>query len=98
VVSEMGENCDALRLKWAVHKSREPIRNAVSLVRLHWMQSCFFMPCSPQSIKNEDYIYHLLAGALLFAGLEILPPAFRYLRRRYRENRLLFGMSPGRDI
>ena len=61
-------------------------------------ESCFFMPCSPQSIKNEDYIYHLLAGALLFAGLEILPPAFRYLRRRYRENRLLFGMSPGRDI
>ena len=32
VVSEIGENGDALGLKWAAHKFREPIRNAVSLI------------------------------------------------------------------
>jgi len=50
-------------------------------------ESCFFMPCSPQSIKDDDQIYALLAGVFLFVGLEGLPPAFKYLRRRYRETR-----------
>lgn len=42
-------------------------------------ESCFFMPCSPQSIKDEDQIYALLASLFLFIGLEGLPPALKYL-------------------
>jgi hypothetical protein len=55
-------------------------------------ESCFFMPCSPQSIKDEDQIYSLLAGIFLFVGLEVFPPAFRRLRQWYRDNRLFVQM------
>jgi hypothetical protein len=52
-------------------------------------ESCFFMQCAPQSIKEEDQLYALLAG--LFAlGYEIAPHAFKKLRDRYRERRLFF--------
>jgi hypothetical protein len=55
-------------------------------------ESCFFMPCSPQSIKDEDQIYALLAGIFLFVGLEAFPPAFKRLRQWYRDNRLFVQM------
>ena len=55
-------------------------------------ESCFFMPCSPQSIKDEDQIYALLAGIFLFVGLEVFPSAFRRLRQWYRDNRLFVQM------
>ena len=58
-------------------------------------QSCIFMPCSPQSIKDEDQIYALLAGIFLFVGLEVFPPAFRRLRQWYRDNRLFVQMVEG---
>ena len=58
-------------------------------------ESCFFMPCSPQSIKDEDQIYALLAGIFLCVGLEVFPPAFRRLRQWYRDNRLFVQMVEG---
>jgi hypothetical protein len=58
-------------------------------------ESCFFMPCSPQSIKDEDQIYALLAGIFLFVGLEVFPPAFRRLRQWYRDNGLFVQMVEG---
>lgn len=58
-------------------------------------ESCFFMPCSPQSIKDEDQMYALLAGIFLFVGLEVFPPAFRRLRQWYRDNRLFVQMVEG---
>ncbi|CZR60566.1 uncharacterized protein PAC_10462 [Phialocephala subalpina] len=58
-------------------------------------ESCFFMPCSPQSIKDEDQIYALLADVFLFVGFEVAPPLFKYLRKRYRENRRLVQILEG---
>ncbi|KAN0110801.1 hypothetical protein V8E51_007188 [Hyaloscypha variabilis] len=58
-------------------------------------ESCFFMPCSPQSIKDEDQMNALLAGLFLFVGLEGVPLVLKYLRRRYRETGFLFRWSRG---
>ncbi|KAF8846821.1 hypothetical protein BDZ45DRAFT_699692 [Acephala macrosclerotiorum] len=58
-------------------------------------ESCYFMPCSPQSIKDEDQPYALLAGVFLFVGFEAAPPLFKYLQRRYRENRRFVQMVEG---
>jgi hypothetical protein len=51
-------------------------------------ESCFFMPCASQSIKEEDQMYALLGGLFTFLGCEVLPPVFKELRRRYRDRRL----------
>jgi len=53
------------------------------------------MPCSPQSVKDEDQIYALLAGVFLFVGLEVFPPAFKRLRRWYTDNLLFVQMVEG---
>ncbi|RFU25614.1 hypothetical protein B7463_g10728, partial [Scytalidium lignicola] len=51
-------------------------------------ESCFFMPCTPQSISDEDQIYALLAGLFALVGFELLPPILRKLRKEYRDRRL----------
>jgi hypothetical protein len=58
-------------------------------------ESCFFMPCSPQSISDDDQMYALLAGIFLFLGLEIVPKVFKRVRRWYRDNIFLVQMVEG---
>jgi hypothetical protein len=53
----------------------------------HVSESCFFMPCSPQSMKDEDQIYALLAGIFAFVGLEVIPFFHAKLRKRWLEDR-----------
>ncbi|KAJ5473497.1 hypothetical protein N7475_003063 [Penicillium sp. IBT 31633x] len=48
-------------------------------------QSCVFMPCAPQSINEEDQLFALFAGLLLFLGWEILPVLVRGFKKRYRD-------------
>jgi hypothetical protein len=58
-------------------------------------ESCFFMPCAPQTIKEEDQLYALLAG--LFAlGYELALPLYKKLRQGYRERRLFVQDVEGR--
>jgi hypothetical protein len=42
---------------------------------------CVFMPCAPQSIKDDDQLYSLLAGTFLTVGLEIVWPAFNWVKK-----------------
>ncbi|KAJ5788244.1 hypothetical protein N7457_003234 [Penicillium paradoxum] len=48
-------------------------------------QSCFFMPCAPQSINEEDQLFALFAGLLMFLGWEIIPVLVKGFRKRYRD-------------
>jgi hypothetical protein len=50
-------------------------------------ESCFFMPCAPQSIKEEDQLFALIAGLLLFVGWEILPVVRYESKKRYRDRK-----------
>jgi hypothetical protein len=50
--------------------------------RFKFSQSCFFMPCTTQSIKDEDQMYSLIGGALLFLCLEVLVPLYKRLKER----------------
>jgi hypothetical protein len=50
-------------------------------------ESCFFMPCAPQSIKEEDQLFALIAGLLLFVGWEILPVVRYEFKKRYRDRK-----------
>jgi len=50
-------------------------------------ESCFFMPCAPQSISDEDQMYALLAGLFCLFGFEVLPPLFKEMRKRYKDRR-----------
>ncbi|KGO39666.1 hypothetical protein PEX1_093010 [Penicillium expansum] len=47
--------------------------------------SCFFMPCAPQSINEEDQLFALFAGLLLFVGWEVIPVLVKEFRKRYRD-------------
>jgi hypothetical protein len=58
-------------------------------------ESCFFMPCSPQSIKDDDQMFGLLVGVFLFVGLDALLMVFGYLKRWYRENRHFIQVVEG---
>jgi hypothetical protein len=49
-------------------------------------KSCFFMPCAPQSIREEDQKAALFAGLFLFVGWEIVP----FIMRKFRERRAAF--------
>jgi hypothetical protein len=46
-------------------------------------QSCFFMPCAPQSINEEDQLFALFAGLLLFVGWEVIPILAKEFGKRY---------------
>jgi len=59
-------------------------------------ESCFFMPCSPQSITDEDQMYALLAGLFSFFGFEVLPSVSKELRKRWKDKRLFVQDLEGR--
>jgi hypothetical protein len=61
----------------------------------NFSESCFFMPCAPQTIKEEDQLYALLAG-LLALGFELVVPVFKKLRDVFRERRLFIQDVEGR--
>jgi hypothetical protein len=48
-------------------------------------QSCFFMPCAPQSVNEEDQLFALFVGLLLFFGWEVIPNVAKEFRKRYRD-------------
>jgi hypothetical protein len=50
-------------------------------------KSCFFMPCAPQSIKEEDQLFALFAGLSLFVGWEVLPVLTKQFKKRYRDRK-----------
>jgi hypothetical protein len=50
-------------------------------------KSCFFMPCAPQSIVEEDQLVGLLVG-LMFLGAEIYHFVFIFLKRRRSQGNL----------
>jgi hypothetical protein len=52
-------------------------------------QSCYFMPCTPQSILDHDQLGAFFVGAIVFLGPEVAYPLFQYLKRRQRERRTL---------
>lgn len=49
------------------------------------LESCFFMPCAPQSISEADQSGALFIGLALFVGREIIPPLHKFYRRRLLE-------------
>jgi hypothetical protein len=51
-------------------------------------QSCFFMPCAPQSITETDQAFALLAGLFSFVVPEFGIPVIQRVRAQYRERRL----------
>jgi hypothetical protein len=53
-------------------------------------ESCFFMPCAPQSITDEDQLYPLLGGSIFLLAFDVIPPVKKELKKRYRENREFF--------
>lgn len=51
-------------------------------------QSCFFMPCAPQSITEIDQVFVLFLGLFSFIVVEIVVPRARKFRKQRRERRL----------
>jgi hypothetical protein len=49
--------------------------------------SCFLMPCSPQSIKDEDQVWSVFAGLFSFVACEVIVPAYKEFKRRSREEK-----------
>jgi len=49
-------------------------------------ESCFFMPCAPQSISDTDQAGALFLGIALFIGVEVSPPLYGMLKHKYRED------------
>ena len=79
-------------------------RGSVSITK-----SCFFMPCAPQSITDEDQLYPLLVGLLFLIGFDVGPVLYlwykawreaRKERRAWRENlkRRIAGTNANEDI
>lgn len=58
-------------------------------------ESCFFMPCAPQNMKDDDQLYALLAGFVAL-GIEIAPPMIKRLRKEFRERRTFVQAVEGR--
>jgi hypothetical protein len=50
------------------------------------LESCFFMPCAPQSISETDWAGALFAGIVLFVGVEIVVPWYQTTKERYRSD------------
>jgi len=50
-------------------------------------QSCFFMPCAPQSINEENQLFALFAGLLIFLGWEVLPMIVKEFKKRCRDRK-----------
>jgi len=48
--------------------------------------SCFFMPCAPQSISETDQAGALFIGLFLFLAVEIVIPLYKILKMRYRDD------------
>lgn len=48
-------------------------------------QSCFFMPCAPQSINEKDQLFALFAGLVLLLGWEVIPVLTAEFSKRYRD-------------
>jgi hypothetical protein len=48
-------------------------------------ESCFFMPCAPQSISETDQAGALFIGLFLFIGVEVAFPLYARLKRRYAD-------------
>ena len=52
--------------------------------------SCFFMPCAPQKIGENDQAYSLFSGLFSLVVIEVLVPwVVRRLRKEWLEKRLL---------
>jgi hypothetical protein len=50
--------------------------------------SSFFMPCSPQSIKDEDRVWSVFAGLFSLLACEVIIPVYKeFQRRRPREEK-----------
>ena len=45
-------------------------------------QSCFFMPCSPQSLEDTDQGSALLVALMLFLGMEVVVPLYTWSKKR----------------
>jgi hypothetical protein len=58
-------------------------------------ESCFFMPCAPQSISEEDQKYALFVGLFAFLGYEGFPLVSKELKGWYREIRLFVQRMEG---
>ena len=63
--------------------------------------SCFYMPCSSQSIGELDQAFALFIGLLLFLGIEIGLPAYERLnkereKRRYFETEMEMRLESAR--
>ncbi|KAJ5736779.1 uncharacterized protein N7483_001904 [Penicillium malachiteum] len=50
-------------------------------------KSCFFMPCAPQSITDEDQLQPLVVGLALLLGFDLLPVIWRKVKARYAERK-----------
>jgi hypothetical protein len=46
-------------------------------------KSCFFMPCAPQSILDEDKLQTLVAGSALFFAFDFFPVVIPKIKARY---------------
>jgi hypothetical protein len=53
-------------------------------------QSCFFMPCAPQSIAETDQAFTILAGVFSFVVPEFVIPLIQQIRAN-RRTRILLG-------
>ena len=58
-------------------------------------ESCFFMPCAPQTMKDEDQLFALFAAVFAFVMCEILPVVLEQLKKRFRDREELMKMLKG---
>jgi hypothetical protein len=55
-------------------------------------QSCFFMPCAPQSLGDSDQMYSLLFGVLSFF-FDVLSSLYKWIKKRYEDKAFVGHMS-----
>jgi len=61
--------------------------------------SCFFMPCAPQSLGDSNQLYHLFFSILSFVGFDVVPIVYKDARNRFKswqDNRALMEETADR--
>jgi hypothetical protein len=83
-----------LMFLWSINFWGSPMLSTVVYVYKAYLRheadpskSCFLMPCSPQSIKDEDQVWSLFAGLFSFVASEVIMPMYKEFQRRSGEEK-----------
>jgi hypothetical protein len=84
----------SLMFLWSINFWGSPMLSTVCYVYKAYLRheadpsmSCFLMPCSPQSIKDEDQIWSLFVGLFSFVACEVVIPIYNEFQRRSGEEK-----------